>query len=164
MNDADLTQAAAELGLDGLELFPAPDWAALLRTLRDLFNGFQRRDADLLADVYTADADWVNAFGSVKTGAAQILDYLRGLFADANFNDGELVAPPRSTLRRLGETVAVASTHLRIAGEGLVGGGVIALRDNHSLHILQKQPDARWQVVSEMYMDARTDQSYRGHS
>jgi hypothetical protein len=45
-------------------------------------------------------------------------------------------------------------------GQGLVGGGTIPLRDNFSLRVLQRQPDGRWQIVSEMYMDARTDQTY----
>ncbi len=164
MNDSPLTTAAAQLGLEGLESFPDDDQAALLATLRNLLLGFQQRDADMLVDVYTADADWVNAFGSVKKGATEIVDYLRGLFADANFNDGRLVAPPRSSIRSLSGDVAVVSTHLQVSGQGLVDGGSIALRDNHSLHILQKQPDSRWRVVSEMYMDARADWSYVNHS
>ena len=51
-----------------------------------------------------------------------------------------------------------------VRGQGLVGGGTIDVRDNHSLHILQKQPDGRWLVVSEMFMDARQDQTYAGGS
>jgi uncharacterized protein (TIGR02246 family) len=164
MIDSPLSEAATQLGLDGLDGFPPPDQAALLATLRNLLVGFQRRNADLLVEVYTDDADWVNAFGSVKRGAAEIIDYLRGLFADANFNDGQLVSPPRSNIRSLSENIAVVSTHLRVSGQGLIDGGAIALRDNHSLHILQKQPDARWQVASEIYMDARTDHSYINHS
>ncbi|HEY1531297.1 MAG TPA: SgcJ/EcaC family oxidoreductase [Galbitalea sp.] len=164
MKDNRLIESASKLGLDGLDQFPDTDAAKLLGVLRNLLVGFQRRDASMLADVYSADADWVNAFGSVKEGAAEIVDYLRGLFADANFNDGEVVAPPRSAIRRLCDDVAVVSTHLQVSGQGLVGGGSIALRDNHSLHVLRKRPDGRWEVVSEMYMDARTDWSYVGHS
>jgi hypothetical protein len=29
-------------------------------------TGFRARDADKLVDIYSADADWVNVFGSVK--------------------------------------------------------------------------------------------------
>jgi uncharacterized protein (TIGR02246 family) len=152
------------LRVDGLDAFDEPDRAELLATLGRLLAGFQQRDAVLLAGVYTPDADWVNAFGSVKKGASEIVDYLRGLFADANFDDGRLVAPPVNAIRRLSDDVALVSTHLQVAGQGLVGGGSIPLRDNHSLHVLQRQPDMRWQVVSEMYMDARSDQSYAGHS
>ena len=37
-------------------------------------------------------------------------------------------------------------------------------RDNRSLHVLQRQSDGTWPVVSEIYMDANRDQSYAGHS
>ena len=76
-----------------------------------------------------------------------------------------LAAPPKSHLRRLTSDIATVSTHLQIQGQGLVGGGEIKLRDNHSLRVLQKQADARWlSVTSEMFMDVRQDQSYSGHS
>ena len=100
----------------------------------------------------------------MKRGNLEIVNYLRGLFADANFNAGRLAAPPKSRLRRLTSDIATVSTHLQIQGQGLVGGGEIKLRDNHSLRVLQKQADARWLVTSEMYMDVRQDQSYSGHS
>ena len=45
--------------------------------------------------MYSDDADWVNAFGTVKRGSKEIVDYLRGLFADDNFNRGEPDGPPR---------------------------------------------------------------------
>jgi hypothetical protein len=92
----------------------------------------------MLEAVYSDDDDWVNAFGTVRTGRAKIVAHLRGLFADANFDPGRLVAPPESCLRRLGDTAVAVSTHLRITGQGLVGGGTIDLRDNHSLRILQR--------------------------
>jgi len=38
----------------------------------------------MLTGVYSDDADWVNAFGSVKRGNLEIVNYLRGLFADDN--------------------------------------------------------------------------------
>jgi uncharacterized protein (TIGR02246 family) len=152
------------LSIYGLEQMPSPDDRAIADTVGRLFNGFTRRDADALTQVYAADADWVNAFGSVKRGSAEIVSYLRGLFADANFNGGRLAALPQNRLRRLSSDVVTVSTHLRIEGQGLVGGGSIPVRDNHSLRVLQKQADGRWLIVSEMYMDANTEQSYAGHS
>ena len=116
-----------------------------------------------MANIYSDDADWVNAFGTVKKGADEIVPYLRGLFADANFAQGKLAGPPESTLRRLTDDVITVSTHLQVEGQGLVGGDEIAVRDNHSLRIVQRQPDGRWLIVSEMYMDVRTDQTYAGH-
>ena len=150
--------------LPGLEAMPPEDQEAIGATLSALLGGFSKRDAALLEAVYSEDADWVNAFGTVRVGRAAIVAHLRGLFADANFEAGTPVAPPESRLRRLAETAVAVSTHLRIAGQGLVGGGTIDMRDNHSLHILQRQPDGRWLVVSEIFMDARQDQTYAAGS
>jgi uncharacterized protein (TIGR02246 family) len=151
--------------LPGLEAMPPEDQKAIGATLSALLGAFGKRDAAMLEAVYADDADWVNAFGTVRAGRAEIVAHLRGLFADADFDAGKLVAPPESHLRRLADTVVAVSTHLRISGQGLVGGGTIDIRDNHSLHILQRQPDGRWLVVSEMFMDARQDQTYaRGSS
>lgn len=74
--------------MDDLSSLPQTDQDAIGVTLTSLLTGFQERDADKLVNVYSADADWVNAFGSVKRGADEIVEYLRGLFADANFNAG----------------------------------------------------------------------------
>ena len=100
--------------------YPPPDLSALAprdqeaiaRTLTSLLAGFSERDAGKLADVYSDDADWVNAFGSVKHGRQEIISYLRGLFADANFNAGTLKATPESSIRVLTNEVVLVSTHL----------------------------------------------------
>ena len=143
---------------------PAQDQQAIARTLQSLLQGFKQRDAAMLEEVYEADADWVNAFGSKKRGGKEIVSYLHGLFADANFNEGTLVAEPEITLRVLSEDIVTVTGHLRIRGQRLVDGGVIAERDNHSIRIVQRQPDGRWLIVSEMYMDANQEQSYAAHS
>lgn len=143
-------------------LTPA-DEAVIEKTLTTLQTAFARRDADMLDPVYTDDTDWVNAFGSVKKGRVEIVEYPRGLFADANFDAGRLVAPPDVNLRVLTDDVVVASVHLRVAGQGLVGGGTLD-RDNFSLHVLQRGADGAWKVVSEMFNDANTVQSYVNHT
>jgi uncharacterized protein (TIGR02246 family) len=148
----------------GLSALATRDQEAITRTLTSLLAGFIERDIDKLTDVYSDDADWVNAFGSVKYCRQEILAYLRGLFADANFNAGTLKAPPQSGIRVLTNDVVIVSTRLLIEGQKLLDGGVIVERDNHSLHVLQRQSDATWPVVSEIYMDANRDQSYTGHS
>lgn len=151
---------AADLDLHGIDLLPQADQDALSATLAALLNGFQQRDADQLDVVYSDDADWINAYGTTRKGRADIVEYLRGLFRDGNFDAGELVAPPQSTLRRLTDDVVLVSTHLQIAGQLLVDGSAIDLRDNHSLRVVARQPNGEWRVESEMYMDARTDQTY----
>ena len=75
--------------------------------------------------MYSEDADWVNAFGTVKRGRDEIVDYLTGLFADDNFNRGELVGPPETSFRVLTPEVLLVSAHLKVKGQGLVGGGTL---------------------------------------
>jgi uncharacterized protein (TIGR02246 family) len=138
---------------------PPHDQQAIGKTLLTLLKGFGDRDAEALHAVYSDDADWVNAFGTVKRGSKEILDYLRGLFVDDNFNRGESEGPPETSFRVLTPEVVLVSAHLRIKGQGRVGGGTLD-RDNFSLRALQRQPDGSWLIVSEMFQDANTEITY----
>ncbi|QLL05281.1 SgcJ/EcaC family oxidoreductase [Mycobacterium vicinigordonae] len=152
------------IAISGLVQMHESDRPKIRATLERLFRGFALRDADLLDDVYCVDADWINAFGSTKKGGAQIVEYLRGLFADQNFTDGQLVAGPVCSLRRLGADDVLVHAHLQIAGQSLLGGGAITLRDNHSIRVVSRQADGAWRIVAEMFMDVRPDRSYVNHS
>lgn len=138
---------------------PPHDQQAIGKTLLTLLRGFGDRDAEALHAVYSDDADWVNAFGTVKRGSKEIVDYMGGLFADDNFNRGEPDGPPETSFRVLTPEVVLVSAHLRIKGQGLVGGGTLD-RDNFSLRALQRQPDGSWLIVSEMFQDANTETTY----
>jgi uncharacterized protein (TIGR02246 family) len=138
---------------------PPDDQQAIGKTLLTLLTGFRDRDAHALQAVYSDDADWVNAFGTVKRGRQEIVDYLSGLFADDNFNRGETEGPPETKFRVLTPEVVLVSAHLRIKGQGLVGGGTLD-RDNFSLRALQRQADGSWLIVSEMFQDANTETTY----
>jgi uncharacterized protein (TIGR02246 family) len=141
------------------ELAPE-DQRAIGKTLLTLLKGFRdHHDAEALRAVYSDDADWVNAFGTVKRGREETVDYSRGLFADDNFNRGEPEGPPETSFRVLTPEVVLISAHLRINGQGLVGGGTLD-RDNFSLRALQRQADGSWLIVSEMFQDANTETSY----
>ena len=143
-----------------LSSLPQVDQEAIGATLLNLMAGFQERNVDKLADIYSSDADWVNAFGTVKKGSDEILEYLRGLFADDNFNAGTLRAPPEIAIRVLTPDVVLVSAHLQVEGQGLVGGGELEERDNFSLRVLQRQPDGTWPIVSEMFNDANREETY----
>lgn len=147
-----------------LSSLPQGDQDAIGLTLISLLTGFRERNAEHLVGIYSQDADWVNAFGSSKKGGDEIVAYLRGLFADDNFNSGTLKAPPETAIRVLTPEVVLVSAHLQVEGQKLVGGGSIPERDNFSLRVLQRQGDGRWLIVSEMYNDANRDVTYEGHS
>jgi len=143
---------------------PKADQDAIGLTLISLLTGFQERNADKLVGVYSSNADWVNAFGSVKKGSHEIVEYLRGLFSDDNFNAGTLKAQPETSIRVLTSDVVLVSAHLQVEGQKLVSGGEIAERDNYSLRVLQRQSDGAWLIVSEMYNDANREATYESHS
>ena len=138
---------------------PPGDQQAIGKTLLTLLASFRNRDAEALQTVYSDDADWVNAFGTVKRGRDEIVDYLKGLFTDDNFNRGEPEGPPDTSFRVLTPHVVLVSAHLRISGQGLVGGATLD-RDNFSLRALQRQVDGSWLIVSEMFQDANTETTY----
>ena len=138
---------------------PPADQQAIGKTLLTLLKAFDDRDAKPLLGVYSDDADWVNAFGTVKRGRDDIVEYLRGLFADDNFNRGELAGPPETSFKVLTPEVVLVSAHLQVKGQGLIGGGTLD-RDNFSLRVLQRQDDGSWLIVSEMFQDANTETTY----
>lgn len=138
---------------------PPDDQREIGKALLTLLTSFRNRDAEALRTVYSDDADWVNAFGTVKRGREEIVSYLTGLFADDNFNRGEPEGPPETSFRVLTPEVVLVSAHLRIKGQGLVGGGTVD-RDNFSLRALQRHTDGSWEIVSEMFQDANTETTY----
>jgi uncharacterized protein (TIGR02246 family) len=113
----------------------AEDQQEIGKTLLRLLRGFRERDAAALDAMYSDDADWVNAFGTVKRGREEIVDYLTGLFVDDNFNRGEPEGAPETSVRVLTPEAVLVSAHLRIKGQGLVGGGTLD-RENFSLRAL----------------------------
>lgn len=139
---------------------PQADQESIGKTLLTLLKAFDDRDAEPLNGVYSADADWVNAFGTVKHGRSEIVEYLRGLFKDANFNRGELAGAPQTSFKVVTPEVVIVSAHLVVKGQGLVGGGTMD-RDNYSVRVLHRQPNGSWLIVSEMFQDANTETTYQ---
>jgi uncharacterized protein (TIGR02246 family) len=136
------------------------DARAIEHTLRTLQIAFQNRNADALNEVYAADADWTNAFGTTRSGRDAIVAYLRGLFADEHFGAGRLVGAPQVSIHPVTPDVIVAKTYAEIAGQQTVDGSELPIRRNHSLKVLARQPDGCWLIVSEIYMDARDETTY----
>jgi uncharacterized protein (TIGR02246 family) len=138
------------------------DAVAIEQTLRTLQVAFQSRNAELLRDLYVADADWTNAFGTTRSGRDAIVAYLKGLFANPHFGAGRFAGPPQVSVRPVTEEVVVAKTYVEIAGQQTSDGKELPTRRNHSLKVLVRQPDGRWLIVSDIYMDARDETTYSG--
>lgn len=137
------------------------DAAAIGAVLVAVATAFRTRDTSPIVDVYSADADWTNAFGTTLKGGPAILGYLDGLFRDPRFAAGRPKGPPSVEVRSVTEDVAVAKTYMEIEGQETVDG-TIALRRNFSLKVLAREADGVWRIVSDMYMDARDETTYLG--
>jgi len=134
--------------------------AEIEKTLTTLLKAFAKRDASILRDVYTDDADWINAFGTSRRGRDEIVEYLKGLFADEHFDAGSLTGRPEVDVRPLGDEAVIVRVATVIKGQQTIDGSTLPDRHNHSLKVLQRQADGRYLIVSEMYMDARTETTY----
>lgn len=134
---------------------------AIEATMGTLLEGFRRRDVDILKDIYSTDADWTNAFGRSLKGREAIVTYLRELFADSNFSEGEMQGAPQVETRQVSENVVLIKTYMEISGQKTVDGGTLPTRRNHSLKVLHRQYDDSWLIVSEIYMDARDEVTHR---
>jgi uncharacterized protein (TIGR02246 family) len=134
------------------------DEAAIGELLMTLASGFRELDASRLENMYADDADWTNAFGTSRHGREAIIAYLKELFSDPRFRAGKLIGQPQVSMRFVGDDVAVVKTYIEREGQQKVGGGELPVRRNHSLKVLVKR-DGRWLILSEMYMDARDEQT-----
>ncbi|MEV0457749.1 YybH family protein [Catellatospora methionotrophica] len=132
------------------------DEEAIGEVMARLGHAFGSLSADGVAELYTADADWTNAFGTSRTGGAQIAAYLAGLFADRHFAAGRPLGPPTAEIRFLGADVAVVKTYLEREGQQRADGSAMPVRRNFSLKAFVREADG-WKIASDMYMDARDD-------
>ncbi|MEU8005500.1 SgcJ/EcaC family oxidoreductase [Catellatospora sp. NPDC049111] len=134
----------------------ARDEEAIGAVMARLAQAFAGLSADGVAELYTADADWTNAFGTSRTGGAQIEAYLAALFADPHFAAGRPLGPPRVELQWLDADAAVVKTYLEREGQLRADGSTMPVRRNFSLKVFVRRPDG-WKIASDMYMDARDD-------
>ena len=74
---------------------PPDDQQAIGKTLLTLLASFRNRDAEALHAVYSDDADWVNAFGTVERRRQEIVDYLGGCSPTTTSTEANPKARPR---------------------------------------------------------------------
>lgn len=135
------------------------DQEAVGEALMALANAFRTLDASGLETLYSEDADWTNAFGTTKHGAAKIVAYLTELFADPHFAAGKPLGPPQASMRFVAADVAVVKTYIEREGQQTSDGERLPVRRNHSLKVLRREADG-WKIVSDIYMDARDETTF----
>jgi ketosteroid isomerase-like protein len=144
---------------------PDPPWSSavdeehVVHALLIVATAFATLDADTLGSVYAADADWIDASGTALHGREAIVDHLRGLFAADHLGAGSLVGPPTLSLRWLDADAVVATTYLERRSQHTLDGRTLPPRRTHSLKVLTRAVPDGWQIVSDIYADARDEPS-----
>jgi uncharacterized protein (TIGR02246 family) len=137
------------------------DQQAVGELMMKLAEAFRSLDASGVEELYSEDADWTNAFGTSKKGAAEIAAYLKELFADEHFGAGKPVGPPEASMRFVSNDICVFKTYLEREGQETSSGEKLAVRRNHSLKVIRREQGG-WKIVSDIYMDARDDETFAG--
>ena len=114
-------------------------------------KAFDSGDAGPIADDYTGDAEWINAFGRVRRGGPAIAAHLqegfrRGLWAAAAWTS----SPPE--IRFVRPDVAVQHDLRVTRGQRTPTGGAYPERRTHHQRVLSKD-GGRWRVVAHLTSD-----------
>jgi uncharacterized protein (TIGR02246 family) len=137
----------------------AADEEGVVDLLLVVATAFATRDADVLGAVYARDADWIDASGRALRGRDAIVAHLRRVFATPQFAAGALVGPPTLALRWLDAGVVVATTYLERHPVHTLDGQTLPPSRTHSLKVLTRRVPDGWQIVSDLYADARDDRT-----
>ncbi len=137
----------------------AVDEEHVVHALLVVATAFATLDAQALRTVYASDADWVDASGRALHGREAIVGHLRVLFAAPHFAAGSLVGPPTLSLRWLDGDTVVATTYLERRGQRTLDGRTLPPCRTHSLKVLTRVGPDGWQIVSDIYADARDERS-----
>jgi uncharacterized protein (TIGR02246 family) len=144
---------------------PDPSWSSavdeehVVHALLAVATAFATLDADALRSVYAPDADWIDASGRALHGREAIVEHLRGLFAADHLGSGSLVGLPTLSLRWLDGDAVVATTYLERRSQHTLDGRTLPPRRTHSLKVLTRIGPDGWQIVSDIYADARDERS-----
>lgn len=153
----DTVAMRAVVPLPGLPSSGVADEESVVHLLLVVATAFATRDADALRAVYARDADWIDASGRALRGRDAIVAHLRDLFATPHFDAGSLVGPPTLSLRWLDAGTVVATTYLERHPLRTLDGQTLPPSRTHSLKVLTRRDPDDWQIVSDLYADARDD-------
>jgi uncharacterized protein (TIGR02246 family) len=132
------------------------DEAGVRAAVMKRIEGQRTRDAALGASVFADDAVWINAFGVRVVGRTAIEKFLAGLYADSGFAEAQMVVLPHiEEIVFVRPDVAVARTFVRLEGQRLASGTVIADRRVHNTMTVTREPGG-WKVRYEIVTDERT--------
>jgi uncharacterized protein (TIGR02246 family) len=114
-------------------------------------QAWEKFDPSLLANDYTEDADFLNAFGVRNKGSAKILDFVNVVFKRPTAQ-GRKTVWEEPAVRFIRPDVAIASRDYRTVGHKTPDGKEMPERKTHSTWVLTKEAGA-WRIASQVIND-----------
>ena len=137
----------------------AGDRAAVEAVIETWNEGWRTQNAELAAQGYSADADWINAFGMRERGREAIAAKLKDVFGLA-FVMGAQSQVVAQEIRFIAPGVAVVITQVEREGQKSPSGEQLGTRRTGHQQVLVKEQDV-WRIVSHLISDARDTTSAR---
>ena len=126
---------------------------AIRQAIADWDTGWRTFNADIVSQDYADDADWINAFGEVRKGRAQIHAYLAHGFASPEWLSRHST-PSTVSIRFVSPDIAVVSSSRQTVGQKSASGQPYPTRKTHDLRVFVHQ-NGRWEIVSHEIMDEK---------
>ncbi|RPH67658.1 MAG: SgcJ/EcaC family oxidoreductase [Myxococcaceae bacterium] len=133
------------------------DRSAVEALIESWNEGWRTKDAELAARGYSADADWINAFGMSERGREAITRRLREVFA-LPFVMGARSRVVKQEVRFVSAAVAVVITQVEREGQRTPSGEQLGVRRTSHQRVVVKEA-GQWRVVSHLISDARDPQA-----
>ena len=139
-----------------VEMTTEQDTFAIQQLINEWNTGWDTQDPALAARANSEDAEWVNAFGMLCTGRAEIEAMLREVFA-LPFVMAAKSRVVDQTIRFLTPTVAVICPKVERVGQQTPTGVELPVRHTSHLRDVQKFAE-EWKSVSHLISYARDRQ------
>ncbi len=131
----------------------APEHAAVEAVIETWNEGWRTKNPELAAHGYSADADWINAFGMRERGRDAIAAKLKEVFALPFVMDAQSRVVEQE-IRLVAPSVAVVITQVEREGQKTPSGEQLGpRRTSHQRVLVQEQ--GQWRIVSHLISDAR---------
>jgi uncharacterized protein (TIGR02246 family) len=135
------------------------DRVAIEAVIETWNEGWLAKNPDLAAQGYSAEADWINAFGMRERGRDAIAARLKEVFG-LPFVMGAQSRVIGQEVRFIALTVAVVITQVEREGQKSPSGEQLGTRRTSHQRVLVKEQGV-WRIVSHLISDARDTASTR---
>ena len=124
-----------------------------------LGQAWERFDGQLLANDYTVDADFMDAFGNRHTGSATIVGAMTRQLTAPQVQQRKTTWKP-AVIRFVRADVALVYHDYETVGQQTTSGEPVPPRDTRSIRTVAKT-NGEWRIISHFIMDTRQSAARR---